>query len=194
MNYSMIGKIMKEQRVKKNLTQTELAEMIGVSDKAISKWETGKGLPDISLIEPLAKALGISMIELMNGECIFNKNKSSNMLHSRFYVCSLCGNIIHTMGESLVSCCGFPLPPQEAELEDFHHQINCEMIENEYFVTLNHSMTKEHYISFIAYLTSDRCELVKLYPEQNMEVRFLKRGRGILYVYCNQDGLFKKLI
>ena len=194
MNYSMIGKIIKEQRVKKNLTQTELAEMIGISDKTISKWETGKGLPDISLIETLSKALGVSMIELMNGECIFNKNRSSNMLHSRFNVCPMCGNIIHTMGESLVSCCGITLPHQEAELEDSHHQINCQMIENEYFVTVNHPMSKEHYISFIAYLTSDRCELVKLYPEQSIEVRFLKRGRGILYVYCNQDGLFKKLV
>lgn len=67
------------------------------------------------------------------------------------------------------------------------------MLENEYFISINHPMTKEHYISFIAYLTNDRCEVVKLYPEQNAEVRFFNRGKGIVYEYCNKDGLIKKL-
>lgn len=55
-------------------------------------------------------------------------------------------------------------------------------------------MTKAHYISFIAYLTNDRCEIVKLYPEQNAETRFLKRGKGIINAYRNKDGLIKKNI
>lgn len=191
MNNYITGKIIKELREKQVLTQLELAEIINVSDKTVSKWETGKGLPDITLIEPLAKALKVSVIELMNGEYITNKNESSNMLKSKFSVCPVCGNIIHTMGENINSCCGINLPILEAEEGD---NINCEMVENEIFVSLNHEMSKEHYISFIAYVTNDRCEIVKLYPEQNAEARFLKRGRGIIYAYCNKDGLMKKNI
>ena len=191
MNNYITGKIIKELREKQGLTQLELAEIINVSDKAVSKWETGKGLPDITLIEPLAKALKVSVIELMNGEYITNKNESSNMLKSKFSVCPVCGNIIHTMGENINSCCGINLPILEAEEGD---NITCEMVENEIFVSLNHEMSKEHYISFIAYVTNDRCEIVKLYPEQNAEARFLKRGRGIIYASCNKDGLMKKNI
>ena len=192
MNNYITGKIIKELREKQQLTQLELANIIGVSDKAISKWETGKGLPDITLIEPLSKALKVSIIELMNGEYIINQNKSSNMLKSKFSVCPICGNIIHTMGENISSCCGISLPILEAETENEKHIINCEIIENEYYISIEHEMTKEHYISFIAYITNDRCEIVKLYPEQNAEARFLKRGKGIIYAYCNKDGLIKK--
>ncbi len=191
MNNYITGKIIKELREKQGLTQLELADIINVSDKAVSKWETGKGLPDITLIEPLAKALKVSVIELMNGEYITNKNESSNMLKSKFSVCPVCGNIIHTMGENINSCCGINLPILEAEEGD---NITCEMVENEIFVSLNHEMSKEHYISFIAYVANDRCEIVKLYPEQNAEARFLKRGKGIIYAYCNKDGLMKKNI
>lgn len=194
MNNYITGKIIKELRERKKLTQVELADIIGVSDKTISKWETGKGLPDISLIEPLAKTLEVSIIELMNGEYITNKNKSSNMLKSNFSVCPICGNIIHTMGENINSCCGINLPILEAELENEKHIINCKIIENEYFISLEHEMIKEHYISFIAYITNDRCEIAKLYPEQNAEVRFSQKGKGIIYAYCNKDGLIKKYI
>ena len=194
MNNYITGKIIKELREKENLTQIELANMINVSDKTISKWETGKGLPDISLIEPLAKALKVSVIELMKGEYITNQNKASNMLKSNFSVCPICGNIIHTMGDSINSCCGITLPILDAELENEKHNIKSEIIESEYFISINHEMTKEHYISFIAYITNDRCEFVKLYPEQNAEARFLKRGKGIIYIFCNKDGLIKKNI
>jgi len=194
MNNYVTGKIIKELREKKKLTQLELAKIIDVSDKTISKWETAKGLPDISLLERLSKSLGVSIIELIKGEYITNKNKSGNMKNSKFYVCPICGNIIHTIGENLVSCCGITLPVLEAESEDEIHSINCEVIENEYYITMNHPMTKQHYISFIAYFTNDRCEIVKLYPEQNVEVRFLKRGKGTIYAYCNKDGLIKKVL
>ncbi len=192
MNNYITGKIIKELRERKGLTQLELADIIGVSDKTVSKWETGKGLPDISLIEPLAKNLEVSVVELMNGEYVTNQNRSSNMLKSNFSVCPICGNIIYTTGENVNSCCGINLPILEAELENEKHIIKCETIENEYYISIDHEMAKEHYISFIAYITNDRCEIVKLYPEQNAEARFLRRGKGIVYVYCNKDGLIKK--
>ncbi len=194
MNNYITGKIIKELREKRELTQLELAEIIGVSDKTISKWETGKGLPDISLIEPLSRALKVSVIELMNGEYITNENMASNMMKSKFSVCPICGNIIHTMGENMNSCCGINLPILEADSENEMHRIECETIENEYYVSIEHEMSKEHYISFIAYVTNDRCEMVKLYPEQNAEARFMKRGAGIIYAYCNKDGLIKRVL
>jgi len=194
MNNYITGKLIKELREKRQLTQMELASKINVSDKTVSKWETGKGLPDITLIEPLAKALNVSIIELMNGEYITNQNESSNMLKSKFCVCPICGNIIHTMGENINSCCGILLPILESENENEKHSINCDMIENELFISMNHEMSKQHYISFIAYITNDRCEMVKLYPEQNAEARFFYRGKGNIYAYCNKDGLIKKCI
>ena len=194
MNTYVTGATIKELREKRNLTQVELAEEIGVSSKTISKWETGKGLPDITMLQPLAQTLGISIIELMNGEHISNQNVSGNMLRCKFYVCPICGNVIHTMGSTLVSCCGITLPALEAEEGDEDHVLHVERVEDEHFVTVRHPMTKEHFISFIASVTSDRLQMVKLYPEGNAETRLQLRGRGYLYYYCNRHGLFKKKI
>ena len=194
MNNYVTGGAIKALREARNLTQAELAEKIGVSSKTVSKWETAKGLPDITLLQPLASALGVSVIELMNGEPIANQNVSGNMLRSKFYVCPLCGNIIHTTGAALISCCGITLPALEAEEPDEDHGVTIEHVEDEHFITVPHSMTKGHYISFIASVTSDRLQMVKLYPEGNAETRLQLRGRGYLYYYCNQHGLFRKKI
>ncbi len=192
-NY-ITGTTIKRLREAKGITQSRLAEQIGVSSKAVSKWETAKGLPDITLIEPLAKALGVSVAELMSGDTVINKNISSNILRSKFYVCPVCGNIIRTTGDAVISCCGITLPPLEAEEVDEAHGITLQKVEDEHFVTISHEMTKTHFISFIAYLTSDRVQFVKLYPEGNAETRFQLRGRGYFYIYCNKHGLMKKKI
>ena len=192
MNTYVTGATIRQLREKRNLTQLELAEMIGVSSKAVSKWETGKGLPDISLLQPLAQALGISLIELMNGEPIINKNTSANMLRCKFHVCPVCGNVIHSTGNALISCCGITLPPLEAEEPDEDHGITIETVEDEHFITVHHPMTKEHFISFLAFVTCDRIQLVKFYPEGNAETRLLLRGMGYLYWYCNRHGLFRR--
>ncbi|MBM6867985.1 helix-turn-helix domain-containing protein [Collinsella tanakaei] len=180
-------------REARGLTQRDIAERIGVTDKAVSKWESGRGLPDISLVEPLAGALGVSIAELLTGDVRANANRAGNMLRSRFYVCPLCGNVIHALGEGSFSCCGVTLLPQEAEdaAEDPGHAVHVERIENDWYLTLDHPMTKDHFISFAAYVTSERTTLVKLYPEQTMEVRFPMRGSGYLYIYCNRHGLFR---
>ena len=193
MNTYVTGSTIKQLREARNMTQAELAEMIGVSSKTVSKWETAKGLPDISLLQPLAQALGISVIELMNGEHISNKNISANMLRSKFYVCPVCGNAVHALGNTVVSCCGITLPPLEAEEADADHLLIIEDVEDEHFITVCHPMTKAHYISFVAFVTSDRLQMVKLYPEGNAQTRLQLRGMGYLYYYCNQHGLFKKI-
>ena len=192
MNTYVTGITVKQLREKRNLTQAELAEKIGVSSKTVSKWETAKGLPDISLLQPLAQALGISVIELMNGEQIRNNNVSANMLRSKFYVCPICGNVIYALGNAVVSCCGITLPALEAEEADETHAVTIERVEDEYFITVHHPMTKAHYISFVAFVTSDRIQMVRLYPEGNAQTRLQLRGMGKLYYYCNQHGLFQK--
>ena len=109
-NY-VTGAVIRRLRERRKMTQEELAERIHVSGKAVSKWETGQGFPDISLLEPLSAALDISVIELLSGEDVRNSNRSSDMRRGRFYVCPVCGNVIRTVGEALVSCCGITLPP-----------------------------------------------------------------------------------
>lgn len=194
MNTYVIGATIRQLRESRNITQAELAERIGVSSKTVSKWETAKGLPDISLLEPLAQALGISVIELMNGEHIINKNTSANMLRSRFYVCPICGNVIHALGSTVVSCCGITLPALEAEEMDDHHTVTIENVEDEHYITVHHPMTKQHFISFVVFVSTDRFQMVKWYPEGDAQTRMQLRGTGYLYYYCNQHGLFRKKI
>ena len=191
MNQYVTGTMIRRLRESKGLTQHQLAEKISVSDKAISKWETGRGCPDISLIEPLAEALGVSIIELFSGEDVANTNRSFNMLRVKLHVCPICGNIIQSTGEAVVSCCGIVLPALEAEPEDDAHHLQLEKVEDEYFVTIPHEMSKTHFISFIMAVKDDGCEIRKLYPEGDAEARFkISRTKSFLY-YCNQHGLFK---
>ena len=194
MNTYVTGTTIKTLRESRGFTQCALADRIGVSSKTISKWETGKGLPDISLLQPLAQALGVSVIELMNGEHVTNRNLSANMLRTKFHVCPICGNVLHSMGDAVISCCGVTLPALEAEEPDDLHTVTIENVEDEHFITVHHPMTKEHFISFIAHLTSDRLQMVKLYPEGNAETRLQLRGRGYLYFYCNRHGMYRKKI
>lgn len=191
MNTYVTGNTVKQLRERRGLTQAELAERIGVSSKTVSKWETAKGLPDISLLQPLAQALGLSVIELMNGEHITNRNISANLLRCKFHVCPVCGNIIHSTGNAVISCCGITLPALEAEEADGDHAVTTQKVEDEHYLTVRHPMTKDHFISFLAFVTCDRIQLVKLYPEGNAETRLQLRGRGHLYYYCNQHGLYR---
>jgi len=190
MNQYVTGAVIKELREKKQMTQAELAEKLCVSDKTISKWETGKGYPDISLLEPITKVFGISVTELISGNTVHNVNVSANMLRSKFYVCPVCGNVIHGMGEAVVQCHGILLTPCQPEETDEAHMIFVERMEDEYYVRIDHDMTKGHYISFVAALSADKMQMVKLYPEGNAEARFKIGGVKRILFYCNRDGLF----
>ena len=192
MNPYITGAVIKKLREQKKLTQNELAEKLSVSDKTVSKWETGKGYPDITLIEPLAEALGISVIELFSGSDIRNCNRSFNMRKLLFYVCPICGNILTGTGEAVISCCGITLPPLEALNEDEEHSIQLEHAEDEYYVTIDHEMSRTHYISFIAAVKDNGVEITKLYPESNAEARFKISRTSEFYYYCNRHGLYKR--
>ena len=186
MHQYVTGAVIKELREKNRMTQLQLAEKLGVSDKSVSKWETSRGLPDITLLEPIAEAFSISVTELISGNTIHNANISANMLRSKFYVCPVCGNVIHSMGEAAIHCHGILLSPLEAEQTDEHHMIFIERACDEYYVRIDHSMTKEHYISFVAAASSDNIQIVKLYPEGNAETRIKLRGVRRIYFYFDR--------
>lgn len=184
------GDTIKKLREKKKFTQKQLAEKLMVTDKAVSKWETGRGFPDISILSELAEALSVSVPELLTGDVAANKNVSANMKRSKFYVCPICGNVIHAMGEGAFSCCGIRLPALEEEVPDRAHRIMVESVEGELFLSLNHPMEKGHFVSFIAYISDNGIQMEKLYPEQSPELRFRKMGHGRIFAFCNRHGLF----
>ena len=190
MNQYVTGAVIKRLREEKNMTQLQLAERLSVSAKTVSKWETAKGYPDITLLESIANALSVSISELLSGNTMTNSNVSANMLRSHFYVCPVCGNIIHSMGETVIQCHGLQLQPEEAEETDENHKIFTEQVEDEYYVQVEHDMSKQHYISFIAAVSVDKMQMEKLYPQGNAEARFKMNGVKKIYFYCNRSGLF----
>ena len=190
MNQYVTGAVIKELREKNKMTQLQLAEKLGVSDKTVSKWETAKGYPDITLLEPIAEAFSVSVTELISGNAVYNSNVSANVLKSKFYICPICGNVRCSMGEAVIHCHGVLMTAAEPEEDDGNHKIYVERIEDEYYVRIEHAMTKKHYISFVAAQSSDRIQMVKLYPEGNAEARFKISGVRRILFYCNRDGLF----
>ena len=191
MDQYVTGSTIKALREKAGLTQWQLAERLNVSDKAVSKWETGKGYPDITLLEPIAAAFRVSVAELLSGHAVVNTNVSANMRRGHFYVCPLCGNVLHSVGQAAVSCHGVTLPPLEAEPAGDGHTITLEPVEDEYLVTVDHPMTRDHHILFLAAVSDDALRLVRLYPEGPAQTRIQRRGIRTVYACCNRDGLFK---
>ncbi|WP_282190697.1 helix-turn-helix domain-containing protein [Adlercreutzia caecimuris] len=241
------GASIRALRERAGMTQRHLADRLGITDKAVSKWETDRGLPDITLVEPLACALGVSVAELLSGEQIVNANRAGNLLRAKFYVCPLCGNVIHATGEASISCCGIALPVLEVEnavdgripaapeseaavahtaaegpanaavapenatdaiagpaasgqaagpsegaaaADPSVHLPRVEVADGEVYLTMEHPMGKDHFISFMAYVTTDQVFFRKLYPEQTADARFPYRGSGTIFAYCNRHGLF----
>ncbi len=191
MDRYVTGDVIRALREKKGLTQEELARRIFVSGKAVSKWETGKGYPDVTLLEPLAAALGISVLELLNGRSVTNRNRAANIMRSKWYVCPVCGNVLWAAGEAVISCCGITLPPLIPEAPDGEHGIEVSRVEDEYFVQVRHPMTKEHHISFLAAVSDRGVQITKLYPEEEAQARFKINGVRRLYAGCNRHGLFQ---
>ena len=224
------GASIRALRERAGMTQRRLADRLGITDKAVSKWETDRGLPDITLVEPLACALGVSVAELLSGEQIVNVNRAGNLLRAKFYVCPLCGNVIHATGEASISCCGIALPVLEVEnvvdgaipaspensavasapvasgnaavattsgpskgaeaADPSVHLPRVEVADGEVYLAMEHPMGKDHFISFVAYVTTDQVFFRKLYPEQTADARFPYRGPGTIFAYCNRHGLF----
>jgi len=112
----------------------------------------------------------------------------------RFYMCPDCGNVLFCTGEADISCCGSKLTPLSIGKESAGHLMCVEEIENDYFVTIDHEMTKAHYISFVALVGYDSVLLIKLYPEWNAEIRLPQVRGDKLYAYCVEHGLWEQKI
>jgi len=189
MDCNKVGSLILELRKEKNMTQKQLADAMNISDKTISKWERGLGCPDVSLLRELSQIFNVSIEKILSGDLESSNGGGGNMKKIKFYMCPICGNVITATGETEVSCCGRKLANLEVSQNDEEYDVNIETIENDYYITFSHEMNKEHYISFVAYVSYDRVMLVKLYPEQAGEVRFPRFSRGKLYFACNQHGL-----
>ena len=192
MDQTKTGGLIRALRTQKGLTQKALAEAIGVGDKAVSKWERGLGCPDVSLLPELSRVLGVGLETLLSGSLDANDQERGNMKKLNFYVCPDCGNLITAATEVGVSCCGrtlLPLEPQKSE-----EPLSVEKIDDSWFVSSSHPMTKDHYVSFVALLTGDTLFLRRLYPEWDLQTRIPAFGHGILLWYCTKHGLFRQLL
>lgn len=194
MNCAKIGQLIYNLRKEKAMTQKELADLMNISDKTISKWERGLGCPDVSLLPEVSQILGVNIEEILSGKIELNETIGGNMKNLKFYVCPQCNNLMTATGDANISCCGKKLQTLVAEKAQDHHLLTIEPIEDELYISSSHDMKKDHYISFVAYVTGDRVFIVKQYPEWNMQFRFHKLGHGKLYFYCSHHGLFYQLI
>lgn len=185
------GKLFYDLRKSKGMTQKQVADILGIVPKTVSKWETGHGFPDISLISALADIYGVSERILLSGDLNLNTEESGNMKRTKFYVCPHCGAIMQGTGECSVVCCGKQLEPQSAKPADDSHLVKVSEIENDFYITFEHEMTKEHFIHFVSYVSFDRVLTVKLYPEQDPSVRFPRMHSGKLCFFCTEHGLFE---
>lgn len=191
MNTEKIGQLILQLRKEKQLTQQQLAEALHITNKTISKWECGKGIPDVTLWEPLAELLGTDLLKLLQGSLSLNTTDTGNIRRLKIYVCPHCGNILTSTSSATLTCCGRPLAALTAILNDNDHKPNVSTIDGTNYLTFSHAMTKKEYIYFVAYIYDDFIWLQRLYPEQEPAVQLprLKRG-GKLLVYCLNHGLF----
>lgn len=177
-------------RMKAGFTQRELAEHIGVTDKAVSKWESGRGLPDVGLMQQVAHGLGISVAELVEGAAMENGNRSGDMRKAVFYRCGTCGNIVVAAGVLHVACCGETLRQLAPADPDDAHLFTIERDGAEVFVSCDHPMTKAHHIAALVYAADDGVAMRRLYPEQECEARFTYTSPGRIFALCSDHGLF----
>lgn len=194
MDCKKTGALIRALRREMNLTQRELAEKLFLSAKTVSKWECGQGCPDVSLLGELSRILGVNLNHLLAGELTGNEIVGGNMKKSRFYVCPDCGSITASTGMAEISCCGRRLSALEARKADGEQKLRVEMVEDEWFITSDHPMEKENYISFVAYASGAKLEIHKQYPEWNLQLRIPRRGHGMLIWYAADCGLMYQLI
>ena len=194
MDCEKTGGLIAKLRKERGLTLRALAERLGVTDKAVSKWERGLGCPDVSLLDRLAAELGADLSALLRGGLPAQEKPGGNMKKATYYVCPLCGELTITTGKAAVSCCGrtlTALTPQKAAEEE---KLRVERVEDEWFLTSGHPMNKDHHIAFVAFAAGERLQVIRQYPEWDLQVRIPARGHGLLLWYCTRHGLFTQLL
>lgn len=190
MDCDKIGMLISQLRKDKNITQKQLADKLNISDRTISKWERGGGIPDISLLSDVADFFDITIETLLNGEILSNDFIGGNMKKARYYICKTCGNMVVSTGDVSALCCDKKMTEETPQKASDSDKLLVEEVENDWYITSNHAMTKEHYISFVSFATGSRLEIIKQYPEWNLQARIQKREHGTLYWYCTKHGLF----
>ena len=192
MDVKKTGELLCQLRKEKGMTQKQAAEILQVSDRTVSKWERGAGLPDVSLWKSISGLYGVNIEKVLEGNLQEKGTESGNMKRMKFYRCEHCGNIFWSTGGGEVSCCGRKQEPLQVQPADEMHEVNVEEVGSEYYITFSHEMKKEHYITFAALVSWDRVTIVRLYPEQAAELYMPRQRRGELYFYCSEHGFFKK--
>ena len=195
MDQEKVGKIIRTLRKDKAMTQLELSEKLNITDRAVSKWERGLGCPDVSLLSKLSEIFSVDIRSILEGEMEENEKRSGNMKKTKYYVCPICMNIITALENTNVVCCGRKLEEEEEQKSTDGNEITVERIDGtELYISSDHPMTKEDYISFISYVTTDSLLLKKLYPEWEVSIRMPWLGHGKILWYSEKEGLKYKLI
>ena len=188
------GALIRALRTHLGLTQQNLADRLAVSDRTISKWERGLGCPDISLLAPLAAALGVSTEVLLTADLAENPPQGGNMKHTVFYICPVCGNLVFSASPAGVQCCGRTLEPQRPQKAGETQRLHTDPVEDEWYITTNHPMTKAEHIAFAALLSGESLKVWRQYPEWDFQLRLPRRDHGLLVWYSTRDGLLYQLI
>ena len=190
MNAEKTGSLIRSLRIKKGLTQKELAQMICVTDKAVCKWEKGRGCPNITLISQLSKFLEVDIQSILQGYLDKNKKIGENMNHLKFYKCPTCGNLVTSIKSVELSCCGNKLSPVSAQTRsDPEYQPVIQEFDGQYSIKFNHPMTKSDYISQVIVVRYDQIMTVNLYAESEAIIT-IPQVRGIrLFVITNKSEL-----
>ncbi|MCF2596528.1 helix-turn-helix domain-containing protein [Pseudoflavonifractor phocaeensis] len=194
MDQQKTGSLIRALRTERHMTQKDLAETLGVTDQAVSKWERGLGCPDVSLLPMLAQALGIPMEGLLAGELEEREPDGGSMRQLKFYVCPQCGNLMTATGPACLSCCGRKLEALAFQKPDEDHRLTVEQVEDDWYLTAPHPMEKDHHLSFAALVSGDQVTVVKRWPEWDFQVRLPRRGHGMLFWYCTRHGLFRQAL
>lgn len=194
MDCEKIGALIRAARRERGMTQRELGEALHISDRTVSKWECAQGCPDVSLLPALSARLGVDLERMLSGDLEPSREKGDSMKRIRFFVCPHCGNVVTATGEASVSCCGRRLEALTPQRAEGVHRLRAEAVEDEWFLTADHPMEKGHFLSFVAFVTGERCLLIRTYPEWEMQVRIPRRGHGKLLHYCTEHGLFYQLL
>lgn len=194
MDQDKTGALIRALRREHGMTQSELAEKMGVTDKAVSKWERGCGAPDISLLPALAEALGVSARALLRGTAEENAPASGDLKKLRLYRCPACGNLLFSTDGAELYCCGQQLAPLTAQAPDAAHTLSVTLSDGEWLVTSPHEMRRAHHIAFLAFLTGDTLVVKRLYPEWDALARLPFFAHGTLMWCCTRDGLFAQEI
>lgn len=191
MDCTKVGNLIRQLRIEQGLTQKNIADELNISNKTVSKWERGLGCPDVSILSELSSVLGVDIQKMLEGKLEPNHPDNGNINRIRFYVCPVCGNVLTSSSKASIFCCGRKLEPLIPQEQSIHHRMCIQKIDIDYYISIEHEMSKSHFICFIAYVGDDVVLLKRLYPEQSagVHIPIIRRG-GRFFGYCSQHGLW----